>query len=455
VLDANVNAVPASETVSDIYPVADTGSLVVTYHDQIDDRVRDTNVKLMLPSQLLLGNQVVSDARVQLVGKDLSLALSTAKGVTYSTPAVTLPPTVWSNVEQRFWLAKDEELKATRDMAAAGAAALALASAHAIADIGMFLLDKYGVQIPPIDLPDLPDSIVVNWDMIKGKPLKWEPGPERLTLAYSQKNFIPGDVYLRNPLYALPDNKWSYGMDGLNSINTPSGWPGPSDSRLMVDPQGDRLGAKAIDLREEGNVNNLRHIYATPNVTVHNDLVVTGGLMCTGAVMAPSRLGTGNLLVRDNALICNAISAQAANATSNAVVNILSDVTVTGGLLVPYRLGTGDLYVRDTAQICNDISVQAAHTPEEWAVPYPSALSLNAQTISMICNALSIKANVFLTANANASGWLTSNDYARFDLVTDNVSGITLTTANGATYVHLRRCSRTGRRCSPTCPTTS
>ena len=98
--------------------------------------------------------------------------------------------------------------------------------------------------------------------------------------------------------------------------------------------------------------------------------------------------------------------------------------------------------MRDTAQICNVISVQAggpaygpAHTPEEWAVPYPSALSLNAQTISLTCNALSINANVFPTANANASGWLTSNDYARFNLVTDNVSGITLTTANGATYV--------------------
>lgn len=279
-LDANVNAIPPYELAVGVGTTE--GHIQVTYHDEVSETRRDAEVPLILPSQLLTGNQVVSDVRLGLTGDTLSIDCTTAKGAPSST-SINLPPgelrydaeagvlslhmyghqndaplsTKWERVTHKHWLALDEELTKTRRLAEAGAAALGLATAHAATDLATWLNDTFGIQELP-DIPDLPEAEVsVEWDNVRRPPLTYERLAEVVTFDKSAQNFMPGKLYLGAPVY--------YGLRDSYV----------DDSRLLLDPAADKVYAAGLHFREG-------HGALHGDTTVYGDLSIDGSANILG-----------------------------------------------------------------------------------------------------------------------------------------------------------------------------
>jgi hypothetical protein len=395
-VDQSVNAIPPFEYVTDVYPVADRGSLTLTYFDDVGETTRKVEVPLQLPSQLLLGNTVVSNVELtrDSATGGLSLVTTSAKGVRTSlaVPAMALPSTVpWSSVVQRYWLAEDSKLQETRRIAEA---ALALGSAATAASAAAILTQLFpdmllpGVGVVP-PLPSLPDDdpdqqVKVPWAKITGAPCEWSPDIQRVGFFGAFSAWMPGYLYLRQPVYALPEANWNVSELGGNWWCNPQG--DYNAARFpMLEPMADRLSCNEIFFRPGAK--------ATNPVTFANTVAFNGAFTRVS--------GTATF---SGPISCNGASV----AISSANVSISgANVTLQSTGLNPIRVLSDLSLVPTLPNTC------------------PLLFSGNVPALSMWRNDIPV-------ANANvANGWLSNTDWRAFNakqvaLVTDANSRITV-----------------------------
>jgi hypothetical protein len=214
----------------------------------------------------------------------LAVASTTAKG-SLSRSVVTLTPTPWRYVRDKYIYALDSELERTRQMGELGAAAFAISMAHARFDIATWFMDKFQIPKPPLGdfdpIPSEDDSepaVSVQWENVQCMPLELKPLPQILYSPYALKHMHPGQLILKDPVWYLLDDKWMNNYS-LSQPGVPAGLEPDEDyylhQKMILDTPADTVYMSALRARD-GDLS----IYG--NVAVNKTLAVAGNLGVTG-----------------------------------------------------------------------------------------------------------------------------------------------------------------------------
>ena len=393
-VNSNVNCIPPFEYASSVQALPDA-KIQVTYYDEVSDQHWEDTQDLLVPSEKLTGNVVISNAAITLNAPEegtgntaLTLSTRTATG-SPSQSMVTFTPTEWRYVRDKYIYARDPELERTRRMAELGAAAFAISMAHAGFDIATWFMDKFQIPKPPLgDFDPIPSednsepAVSVLWDNVQNRPLEWKPMSEILYSPYALKHMHPGQLFLKDPVWCIPEDKWLNNYN-LSQPGVPAGLEPADDyynaQKMILDPQADTVYASVIRSRA-GDLSIIG------NVALSKDLSVAGNLGITGPSV--------DFLVGDTNVYSNL---RVANAE---IVSIWGqDVTIGGKIKLqgePFDpLGSG----RPLVQIdgCSlDITPASAND---------AAITVRGQVPK-----LSSWTNDIPLANANTWGWMSAAD---------------------------------------------
>ena len=391
-VNSNVNCIPPFEYASSLQALPDA-KIQVTYYDEVNDEHWEDTQDLLVPSEKLTGNVVLSTAAITLDAPEegtgnsaLTLSTMMATG-SPSQSLVTFTPTEWRYIREKYIYARDAELERTRRMAELGAAAFAISMAHAGFDIATWFMDKFQIPKPPLgDFDPIPGeedpAVTVLWDNVQNRPLEWKPLPQIMYSPYALKHMHPGQLFLKDAVWFIAEDKWLNNYN-LSQPGIPAGLEPADDyynaQKMILDPQADTVYASVIRSRA-GDLSIIG------NVALSKDLSVAGNLGITGPSV--------DFLVGDTNIYSNL---RVANAE---VVSIWGqDVTIGGKIKLqgePFDpLGSG----RPLVQIdgCNlDIT--------------PASANDAATTVRGQVPKLSSWTNDIPLANANTWGWLSAAD---------------------------------------------
>ena len=386
----------------------------MTYYDEVNDQHWEDTHDLLVPSEKLTGNAVLSNASITLTAPEegtgnsaLTLSTRTATG-SPSHSMVTFTPTEWRYIREKYIYARDAELERTRRMAELGAAAFAISMAHAGFDIATWFLDKFQIPKPPLgDFDPIPGeedpAVTVLWDNVQNRPLEWKPMSEILYSPYALKHMHPGQLFLKDPVWCIPEDKWLNNYN-LSQPGIPAGLEPADDyynaQKMILDPQADTVYASVIRSRA-GDLSIIG------NVAVSKDLSVAGNIGVTGPSV--------DFLVGDTNIYSNL---RVANAE---VVSIWGqDLTIGGKIKLqgePFDpLGSGRPLVQ-VDKCSMDIT--------------PASANDAPLTFSGYVPKLSHWTNDIPSANANTWGWLSATGYttiqnAQPKLVTNTASRLSV-----------------------------